>query len=77
MIERRLISKPIHIDIHEYDEIVINVPAIAKFMKRILCNFIKKGKVVLSLIGYEPISLFSLPFCIYILVYDVLGFLML
>lgn len=69
MIDNKFISKPIHIDIHEQEEIDIKVPIIMKFINIILCNFIKKRKILLSFIGYEPMSLISLSF--YILVYDV------
>lgn len=36
IIERRLISSPIHIPIHEYDEIEINVPVIKEITNRVL-----------------------------------------
>jgi hypothetical protein len=44
IIDKRLISKPIHIVSHEYEEIAIKVPRIIEFIKMILCNFIKKRK---------------------------------
>jgi len=47
----------------------MRVPIIIELMNTILYSLIKKRKVLLSLTGYEPISLVSLSF--YILVYDV------
>lgn len=44
IIERRLISSPIHILSQEYDEIEIKVPIIKKFRKIILLKFIIKKK---------------------------------
>lgn len=75
IIDNKLISSPIHILSHEYEEIEIRVPKTIEFRKRILYIFIKKRKILLSLAGYEPNSLISLSF--YALVYDVLEFLIL
>lgn len=46
--ESKLISRPIHILIQEYDEIAIVVPKIMEFVNRILLTLIKKGKSLLS-----------------------------
>lgn len=46
IMDSKLISRPIHILIQEYDEIAINVPIIKKFMKMTLFNLkIKKKRI--------------------------------
>jgi hypothetical protein len=62
--DNRLISNPIHILNQEYDEIEISVPDTMDIMNINLYNLIKKRKILLSLTGYEPISLISLSFYI-------------
>jgi hypothetical protein len=62
--DNRLISSPIHILNQEYDETEISVPDTMEVMNINLYNLIKKRKILLSLTGYEPISLISLSFYI-------------
>lgn len=52
IIERRLISKPIHIPIHVYDEIVIIDPIIIVIVNEIFDNLIiKKKRIITFMVG--------------------------
>jgi acetyltransferase-like isoleucine patch superfamily enzyme len=62
--DNRLISNPIHILSQEYDETEISVPDTMEVMNISLYSLTKKRKILLSLTGYEPISLISLSFYI-------------
>jgi hypothetical protein len=62
--DNRLISRPIHILSQEYDETEISVPDTMEVMNINLYSLTKKRRILLSLTGYEPISLISLSFYI-------------